>query len=72
MVGFFETKSYWRIPMVIPRVAAPCTDYHVVHDIIVFCCLSYDNVDLVYVVGDTAILGGEVHRYASAKILAEI
>jgi hypothetical protein len=58
--------------VVIPRVAALCVDYYVVHAIVVFCYLSYDNAYLVYVVGDIASSDGKVRCYAYAKILAEI
>jgi hypothetical protein len=58
--------------VVIPRVVALCADYYVIIAIIVFCCLSDDNTYLVYIVGDTTVLGGEVRCCVSAEILTEI
>jgi hypothetical protein len=45
-----------------------CIDYGVICDIVVFCGFRDENTYLVYVVGDTAVLGGEVR----CRIFAEI
>jgi hypothetical protein len=45
-----ETYTFSFFPhVVVPRVATLCVDYQVVHAIIVFCCLSYDDEYLVCV-----------------------